>query len=1372
MMNHQPEHHGVHVCHKCGWSFPNPHPNAKHRRAHKKVCGKIEGFKIVDSVEDSDRSYLTDPKNALSDDDRKSPESTAEGLKNDKVEVEVERRVSNRSEEELFADAISDFTDAGSSPITEPVAMGHPEDSGNAEPGQGVLDTPTANKSLQLTNPTCDDQFWSPDALSSSPEKRIQSVATLNESDKVSTGLLLTEECVADTKSFASVFINSMNVETCQKFQGSEKEHMPTTMTLPSTPMSECTEMGCDVNEKDGSAKAEGFADLPQTCAIRVTTASSEGAFVCLNNQEDQPYSDGHQSLMTEPSISQPMSTVSSSSHPEFIETENFSHVSQDCIQVDSKHEVDLGNRATDGVILAQDCIEIDPKFEVDPEDKVPYGGILTQDFTEFGSEHEVNPEDKVPDGGILAQDYIQLGPMNVVNPEDKVPDGGVHRCEIDKKELDSMTSFAEESSETPEWLQKSPNGFSSSISSNHVEVTTCDSSALGDHDQLPEGPQVDSAQEGEAASQFSATESCLLEDLGQLQPEFLIMSQSIGDTAQAPEGITQIDSSGQVAAEEDISKNKPTVCEEQTPGVYVISGGLEEARKIELEATLLHQVQEEVCEADGTLGKAIQESVDTDQNGASKDQTDDMSEAVSNALTEKATEDKKTILNGECAASNEETSPVLVEEVVCKLDATLVEGSVGESVHDVQTSISKDHTDDKSKSDSGESSGIVTEDKEATFSSECVQLSKETPLVQVKEAVSKVDGSLGKSIQEESVCSDQSIFVKDHTDGRSKVDSSITSERAKHNEETTVNGECIESTELNPEVHEVVSVYQERAIPEAFLVSGAPGDTDAAQAPKRNLQLDCAEKDVPVWQLSEIGTEVGVKEQSMEAESDIACAGVGEPREMEVPSILLMQEDVVELDSTTGPIMREESLQKDLSHGTKDYLSKNTVSDLNNTTEKASKENETTVHAEYIGLTDLGSELHDAVHERAQADLGDSVVGAYVLWGDEDKSVLSLNNCSSEFVNKGSGTDIECHGDLGVGEAKVNPQLNESVPLDTIITSEVASSNTCLFDNVLEPFGHQHQYREVSLENLQELAFSDSVEPSVVEPGKQVEGSKNEKCVTSKVDIDSCVQSVVSEGGYGSKDFSEGNHFSQEGCGDTTLKQNANASVVFSDASIDSMSQGDSVEGTWGSISGVNLETPKEEASAANLKKESNSYEGQLDHNDVFEPPSFMTLVDPQLDDNKQLASSSTEIQLADNSQKPTSPPSQAAWFPSVVHGSNESQGRKKNEEIIAKVVNWSSGKTHTPLRSLLVEASAEKKQLQQKVPTSREHEPAPVQDHDGSVGKPDSEHSAEPKANIKGVMEAEWNSPARLPISKAEKRKVRGKAYWVPFVCCSSVS
>ncbi|KAL2621982.1 hypothetical protein R1flu_002187 [Riccia fluitans] len=36
------------TCKRCGWTYPNYHPSAKHRRNHKKVCGKLPGFTLDD----------------------------------------------------------------------------------------------------------------------------------------------------------------------------------------------------------------------------------------------------------------------------------------------------------------------------------------------------------------------------------------------------------------------------------------------------------------------------------------------------------------------------------------------------------------------------------------------------------------------------------------------------------------------------------------------------------------------------------------------------------------------------------------------------------------------------------------------------------------------------------------------------------------------------------------------------------------------------------------------------------------------------------------------------------------------------------------------------------------------------------------------------------------------------------------------------------------------------------------------------------------------------------------------------------------------------------------------------------------------------
>lgn len=65
------ESHGVHVCYKCGWSFPNPHPSAKQRRAHKKICGTIEGYKLFVSEGQTHLNGSDDEH--VSDEDHKTP---------------------------------------------------------------------------------------------------------------------------------------------------------------------------------------------------------------------------------------------------------------------------------------------------------------------------------------------------------------------------------------------------------------------------------------------------------------------------------------------------------------------------------------------------------------------------------------------------------------------------------------------------------------------------------------------------------------------------------------------------------------------------------------------------------------------------------------------------------------------------------------------------------------------------------------------------------------------------------------------------------------------------------------------------------------------------------------------------------------------------------------------------------------------------------------------------------------------------------------------------------------------------------------------------------------------------------------------------
>ncbi|KAK3034157.1 hypothetical protein RJ639_034653, partial [Escallonia herrerae] len=191
---------------------------------------------------------------------------------------------------------------------------------------------------------------------------------------------------------------------------------------------------------------------------------------------------------------------------------------------------------------------------------------------------------------------------------------------------------------------------------------------------------------------------------------------------------------------------------------------------------------------------------------------------------------------------------------------------------------------------------------------------------------------------------------------------------------------------------------------------------------------------------------------------------------------------------------------------------------------------------------------------------------------------------------------------------------------------------------------------------------------------------------------------------------------------GDDKLPEQQNCTSAV-DVSIDSSSQKDSLEGNWVSVSGkledVNLQNTK----AATKGHYSNK-------SDVFEQPSFMTLVEPGGGVDKK--ATNFEIERLQNNEEARSEALQGGWFPSITNVVNESQGRKRNEEVIAKVTGEAkSNGAATTLKSMLG-----------------------------------------PEAPFKGETDEEWNSPARYPADiKKEKKKIKGRP-WVPFVCCSSVN
>lgn len=202
------------------------------------------------------------------------------------------------------------------------------------------------------------------------------------------------------------------------------------------------------------------------------------------------------------------------------------------------------------------------------------------------------------------------------------------------------------------------------------------------------------------------------------------------------------------------------------------------------------------------------------------------------------------------------------------------------------------------------------------------------------------------------------------------------------------------------------------------------------------------------------------------------------------------------------------------------------------------------------------------------------------------------------------------------------------------------------------------------------------------------------------------------------------------------------------------------------------------DKSQSAKLHPESSSERIDLHKADVFEPPSFMTLVEPRGDSAQKNATS--EIETVQATQQPKTEVLQAGWLPLLSNVVNESAGRKKYEEMIAEVTNRSMAKQHTtPLKNLLGEAKVETKtkspspkQVDTNIQTDATEAKSKVS-FATTVKEVVGSGAAAGDQTVRGVTSEEWNSPARYPVEiKKEKKKANGKPFWVPFACCSSVN
>lgn len=419
------------------------------------------------------------------------------------------------------------------------------------------------------------------------------------------------------------------------------------------------------------------------------------------------------------------------------------------------------------------------------------------------------------------------------------------------------------------------------------------------------------------------------------------------------------------------------------------------------------------------------------------------------------------------------------------------------------------------------------------------------------------------------------------------------------------------------------------------------------------------------------------------------------------------------------------------------------------------------------VNPTDIHNGDDSGDHDKGETEKS-AISGNKSRGGSIEENLLAKPKLNVDSSSNSSRADLNVVSDTKKSVMESEIDCNDKVQLEvggsTAAGSEhgpnVESSQKSLMDCGTKEVGLSSLDTESSVPNLSSLATESSVPSFTV---------AEDNCSGELLGVSS---------GLTSQSLQEES--------DKLVEQQTNSSALDV---VDSNSQTDSLEGNWGSVSVYSIQSeaqavldaeavPLTDPQASLEKKAKLASERQYsDKSDTFEAPSFMTLVEPGGVDNQK--ATGAEIKTAQNLEQPKPAPLQAGWFPSITHVVNESPGRRKNEEIIAKVTNWSTGKQHTPLKNLLGEAYLENKA---KSPNQKESQAPALQKDDKAVTGKDN---GRPTTTVNSILAPEsptgqasrkdnakeWNSPARYPPEiKIEKQKAKGRPYWAQFLCCSS--
>ncbi|KAK6161622.1 hypothetical protein DH2020_005003 [Rehmannia glutinosa] len=368
-----------------------------------------------------------------------------------------------------------------------------------------------------------------------------------------------------------------------------------------------------------------------------------------------------------------------------------------------------------------------------------------------------------------------------------------------------------------------------------------------------------------------------------------------------------------------------------------------------------------------------------------------------------------------------------------------------------------------------------------------------------------------------------------------------------------------------------------------------------------------------------------------------------------------------------------------------------------------------------------------------------------------------------SEVLTESSANNNSCTSEGAELSSKLNHGDN------VVVSSETSESPTKKRSNETSPVVEErHSSEDVGASKSVVIVLSE-------EPTCDVNVVTSDECLKEPVPSPSDVQilhetsdTVDDKNVINVEDVSGVNSKSLQDEVDNKLTKQKDG-VADMDLSASLISRSDSLDANCGSVSAVSSQSNIAVADTNSQSPDALETNSQMhkttteDKSDVFEPPSFMTLVQSGGECNQ--VSAVSEIEAVQNNQQPDSHALQAGWFPSITNVLNESEGRKKNEEIIAKVT-----KQHNPLKSLLNEVkSPNTKQVPAE--NQKEDEIKHKDNGDGVTTVSSVLNSEVPKDQDNNKDMEVWNSPARYPVEIKKEKKKKAKSYWVPFVCCSSV-